>query len=180
MPFVTSRNSGVSTGINALAKAFIGDPDAEAKLRNQGIQNETEFLRQKQLQEQTLTEGVRRNNIQAQAASNQAQADQRRNDLEEAKAMGDLFTQFAPQPVAEGMQGPPAPGKDFDLNTEAPNILAHLFRGGGDAGNLSALSLMGGQDDNDLGRIMTASGNAIGANDFGFPKITFTKPFNSS
>ena len=168
MPYQTSKGSGYTQAANSIAKIFVGDPEADALARNQAIKNDTEYARQRYLQEQATSEGVRRTQMQAAAAANQALADERMNKINEQKALGELFTQDHRNfDQAGGMSVPgdaPAgtPGAGFDLDAQGPQMLQHLFTGGLDQKSLSAAAIMPGLDDNDIGRLMVGSGNFIG------------------
>lgn len=174
MPYYTTGNQGLSQIGDTLAKIFVGDPAADAALRDQQIKNETEFLRQKQLQEQTLTEAVRRKQIEAAAAANQGLANQRTRENSAHESLGKFFTQDHRNFDTQGGMSMPGdapagtPGAGIDLNdpTIAGQIVGNVMRGGIDPKILSSIALMPGQSDDVLGRIMTGSGQKIGKDDY--------------
>ena len=181
MPYSTTNNQGMSQAANTLARIFVGDPEADAKFRDQQIKNETEFARQKMIGEQTLSEGVRRKQMEAAAAAsyaaaaaNKGLADERGRKNTAATNLGDIFTQdhrdFSQQ---GGMSVPgdaPAgtPGAGFDLNNPAiaGAMVKNVMQGEIDPKVLSAAALMPGQSDDTLARIMVGSGDALGKDDY--------------
>jgi len=181
MPYSTSNNQGMSQAANAIAKIFIGDPEADAKFRDQQIKNETEFARQKMIAEQTLSESVRREQMKAAAAAsmaaasaNQGLANERGRKNKAAEDLGSIFTEDHRNFGQTGGMSMPGdapagtPGAGFDLNNPAiaSRIVGNVMQGEIDPKVLSAAALMPGQDDATLGRIMTGSGDAIGKDDY--------------
>jgi len=181
MPYSTSNNPGMAQAANSIAKIFVGDPEADAAYKNNQIKNETEYARQRMLQEQMLSEGVRRKQMEAAAAAsyaaakaNQGLADERGRKNTAATDLGSIFTQdHRDFSTPGGMSKPgdaPAgtPGAGFDLNNPAiaSRVVQNMLTGEMDPKVLSAMALMPGQDDNTLARIMTGSGQTIGKDDY--------------
>ena len=103
MPFQTSQNDGMTAAANALARIFVGDPQADAQWRKDQISNETEMARQRLIAEQTITEGVQRKAQEAAAAANYAQAakykmetDRQKQQNDAFKNLGDIFKALCP------------------------------------------------------------------------------------
>ncbi len=164
MPFSTTArdtNQNATNVANSIAKIFVGDPKADAAWRDQQIANETEVQRQKLLAEQTISEGVRR--TQMEAAANASNAGARNSNSQAAgherengafTELGNIFTN--------------APGGVVNMNdpATAARVTGALLRGNVDPSRAGAIALMPGQDNATLGRIFTAGGHTIGANQF--------------
>lgn len=171
MPYRTSQG-GYADAANSIAKLFVGDPVADAEARNQQIKNETEYRRQRLLSEQAISEETRRQQMAAAAAANQALAAERQQGVDARNDLGQLFTQdFRTFDEPGGMSVPgdaPAgtPGAGFSIDAQGPQILQHIMTGDIDPKQLSAVALMPGVDDADLGRLMVGAGNFIGKDDY--------------
>lgn len=172
MPYQTSRGSGYTDAANSIAKLFVGDPVADAAARNQQIKNETEYARQKYLQEQAISEATRRKQMEAAAAANAALASERQQGIDARAGLGELMTQdHRSFDTPGGMSVPgdaPAgtPGAGFSLDAQGPEMLGHIYTGGLDPSQLSAAAIMPGVSDNDIGRLMVGAGNFIGKDDY--------------
>lgn len=159
---------------NALARIFVGDPAADAEYRNQKIKNETEFQRQKLISEQTVSEAVRREQMKAAAAASMASAGNSNASAagknRENAAYQDLGKLFAPPPaMAPDEQGPPMPMPSLSDPRIATQAASIAMRGGIDPKNLGAIALIPGQDTEQLGRLFTAAGNALGKDEYVSP-----------
>lgn len=185
MPYYSTsqnaQNPGMAGAANALAKIFVGDPAADAEYKNQQIKNETEYLRQKQLQEQTISEAVRRKTMEAQAAASYASAGAAnalaggRNRENKAHVdMGALFTQDHRNFNASGGMSQPGdapagtPGAGFNMAdpATAAKVVSLAVTGGMDPKTLAPIAMMPGQSDETLGRIMTGTGNTLGKDEY--------------
>lgn len=188
MPFQTNPNSGVSGLTNAITKIFVGDPKADAEFRNQQIKNETEYQRQRHIQEQTVSEGVRReqmkaaaaaayasaNNSNAAARGNKAKAAGTERENKAYTDLGALMTQdFRDFSQPGGMSHPgdlPAgtPGAGFDMKDPriASQVVGLSLTGNIKPENLSVLGMMPGQTDDTLGHILTGAGKPLGKDDY--------------
>lgn len=193
MPYQTSPGNGYTQAANTIAKIFVGDPVADAEYRNQQIKNETEFARQKYLQEQAVSEGVRRTQMQAAAAANQALADQRQQEVGARTNLGNIFTNLddgrydAPsvQSVRDSVVSDPnffpspefaapidaamaaaTPNYEKSVQGQLPNILANIMTGGIDPKVLSGVAALPGVSDDTIGRLMVGAGNFIGKDDY--------------
>lgn len=172
--FSTTGNDTANVA-NSLAKIFVGDPKADAAYRNQQIKNDTEFLRQKQIQEQTLSEAARTQLLTNQANNQQADFDRKTGELEQQNAFADIFTKMQPdtrtfdQAGGQSVAGdlPAGAPQPFDINKQGPQALQHFLKSGLDESVLSSLNLMGGMDQNTMARIMTASGRGADTVDRG-------------
>lgn len=181
MPYQTAPNSGVGQLANSLTRIFVGDPKADALYQHQQIQNETEYQKQKHLQEQVLTEAVRRKEMEAQAAAataaaaaNQGLANERGRKNKAAIDLGSLFqtdqTNYT-QPGGASMSGDaPAgtPGKGFNMAdpATAAKVVSLAIQGGMDPKTLAPIAMIPGQSDETLGRIMTGTGNTLGKDEY--------------
>lgn len=181
MAFVTSQNPGMTQAANAITKIFVGDPTADAKYRDQQIKNETEYLRQKQLTEQTVSEAVKRKQMEAAAnASNAAAgastglANERNRKNTAATDLGALFTADHTNYQAPGGMSVPGdapagtPGKGFDMNdpATAAKVVSLAVKGGMDPKTLAPIAMMPGQSDDTLARIMVGTGNTLGKDEY--------------
>lgn len=104
MAYVSSpNNQGLTSAANALTKIFVGDPAADAAYRRAAIDENTELLRQKNIQEQTLTEGVRRGMIAQQQANLRTQQERLKQQQGAFNEINKLFTnlpaQYSPEAV---------------------------------------------------------------------------------
>lgn len=193
MPFQTSQNDGMTAAANALARIFVGDPQADAAWRKDQISNETEMARQRLIAEQTITEGVQRKAQEAAAAANYAQAakykmemDRQKQQNDAFKNLGDIFTQMPAQATAVPelagrrmeLGAVPSVENGMTLQTEAqdympqvydqavPNILANLFTGDIDPKMLTAANALPGLTDQQIARNLAGAGKTLGKDEY--------------
>lgn len=166
---------------NALARIFVGNPEADAKYRDQQIKNETEYLRQKQISEQTISEATRRKQMEAAAAASYGSANnsnaQAKNHNRENKAyedLGNFFTQDqrnfnAPGGMStpgDAPAGTPGAGIDMADPQQAAKVASIAMRGGIDPKKLAPIAMIPGQSDETLGHIMTGTGNTLNKDEY--------------
>lgn len=172
MPFSTSRNPNAIDAIGSIAKIFVPDPATEDAYKSMQIKNETEFLKQKQIAEQTVSEMSRRKSLEASAAASNADAMKKQQNIAALKDLSAIFKQdYRTFDTPGGMSKPGdapvgTPGAGMTLDKIAPDLLSNVFAAGVDAKDLSALALLPGASDQDLSRIMLSSGKPLGKDDY--------------
>lgn len=128
MPFSTSQNPGMAQAANTFARIFVGDPTADAAYRKQSIEGETEYQKQKLLQQQAITEGAQRKAYEAAAMQSQAAAGKyaaetarQKEENDSYKHLGTIITGI-PAAAAAGAWGDPSVNAVRDQVTSAPDF----------------------------------------------------------